>query len=170
MRNVVLKVSRSAAIRARFRKRIRRVRNHPRGRPPAERIGLKRRWRDDLSTVPPAGSAARRKFACSRFLFVSAQSSSASPMLRRDEEKIPIVAANRYVDISRAASNYDPFVTNKRPTTKVVWPASATTISPAAQNHLKFCRARRRALARRLQRTVPQFPWHLFLTPYSSRT
>ena len=51
--------------------------------------------------------------------------------------KLPVVAADIAADIERAAGNYDPFVTNKRPRANnlAVWPASVTTISPAAQKH-----------------------------------
>ncbi len=39
------------------------------------------------------------------------------PIRRRDNEKLLVIAANISADILRAASNYDPFVTDKRPLT-----------------------------------------------------
>ena len=39
------------------------------------------------------------------------------PICRRDNEKLLVIAANISADILRAASNYDPFVTDKRPLT-----------------------------------------------------
>ena len=51
--------------------------------------------------------------------------------------KIPVVAANISADIERATGIYDPFVTNKRPLANnlAVWPASVTTLLPAAQKY-----------------------------------